>query len=423
MIGDKVNISACENKERLLVGSCPYECLPWLFRISVFSVFITDRCNLRCAFCYENPDRTYPGNTGVIPFDERQDFPKDKMDALIEWMVTSEQCHVYGDDTFPELVFFGGEPLLVWDYCKEVMDKVKERIRPDFQFHLATNGTLLTDKIVDEINAYGMRVTFGIKRGKYRGIDENKHWLYYYPNEDAIKRIKKLMVNTQFEPDWQDRLYEARVRLEETYDKASMVQMSHVEPIDWNTYDYDTMREQIYLMYLYLMKKRSLTGKVRDGKLRNLLTAICDHERGSHRGKMPCGLGSGMITITTDGTVYPCGGIKNFGDESLAIGEVGHDVAPLNAAKCTTAYCRERCWNCEFLKYCKPACLALHYCYSGRLDEVNDEECLTNKVYVEAAIQAWNDLSDNMRQAIYFSTKKVLEKANQRKQEKTSDDC
>jgi MoaA/NifB/PqqE/SkfB family radical SAM enzyme len=69
------------------------------------------------------------------------------------------------------LTYFGGEPLLYWDSIEPYIRKLSEH---HIKQRIISNGTLLTDKIVEIINAYNIPFIFshdGENTKQLRGID------------------------------------------------------------------------------------------------------------------------------------------------------------------------------------------------------------------------------------------------------------
>jgi MoaA/NifB/PqqE/SkfB family radical SAM enzyme len=101
---------------------------PWLI---VFSP--TDRCNLRCTGCYSGAYAEH--GRGI----ERLDM------AAIDRII--EEAHEYGTGL---IVWSGGEPTLIWDDLYALMEKHAHQ-----PFLMYTNGTLITEKMAEQMVALG----------------------------------------------------------------------------------------------------------------------------------------------------------------------------------------------------------------------------------------------------------------------------
>jgi uncharacterized protein len=96
---------------------------------------VTSICNLACTYCSEGQEcglsSLYLKNTKV----NVQDFVD----------------NVKKTEGKRQINFWGGEPLINWDYCKLIIDNLKDDKNISFFFY--TNGVLIKD-IIDEIKQY-----------------------------------------------------------------------------------------------------------------------------------------------------------------------------------------------------------------------------------------------------------------------------
>lgn len=92
-------------------------------------LMLTTGCNLRCAYCTQA--RSAP-----------RTMPAEILDAAIRQLVASRYDR-------PELILFGGEPLLAAPLVRRALDRVRQwaprRMRPDIQ--IVTNGTRLDEEM------------------------------------------------------------------------------------------------------------------------------------------------------------------------------------------------------------------------------------------------------------------------------------
>jgi len=97
------------------------------------SLTVTSNCNLNCKYCYEKHSLRN----------------KEVMDIS----VARESITYYMEKDGPEVIefdFFGGEPLLGFDFIREVVDWFHTQTwNKKHIFFISTNGTILTDEIHD----------------------------------------------------------------------------------------------------------------------------------------------------------------------------------------------------------------------------------------------------------------------------------
>ncbi|MBQ2109513.1 MAG: radical SAM protein, partial [Bacteroidales bacterium] len=100
----------------------------------------TNRCNLRCDYCYAYSDS--PHRLSFSPVSIEEDIKK-----------------IAGNNTKQEIlvVFHGGEPLLCWDRIVEMVQKLSDTF-DDISFSIQTNGTLINKQIVDFVKTHNIRI-------------------------------------------------------------------------------------------------------------------------------------------------------------------------------------------------------------------------------------------------------------------------
>ena len=134
----------------------------------------TNRCNLRCAYCYAYKEDTFKD---ILAYENIEKAVK---------LITS----AYGDDI--TIVFHGGEPLLRFNSLKHDVSALLEKF-PKIGFSIQTNATLVNDEIATYIKKYGISVGVSID-----GIDENSNSLRCFTKgipsqENTISGIKTLL--------------------------------------------------------------------------------------------------------------------------------------------------------------------------------------------------------------------------------------
>ena len=109
--------------------------------IDYMRISITDRCNLRCKYCFASTGDFGEGRR-LLDFETG----KKALDFLIE---KSKGRHNL------ELDFFGGEPLMNFEVVKQIVEYARSLEKEHnklFRFTITTNGMLLDDAKIDYIN-------------------------------------------------------------------------------------------------------------------------------------------------------------------------------------------------------------------------------------------------------------------------------
>lgn len=125
---------------------------------------ITEQCNLRCSYCYFR--ESHAKRCAVMS--------DDVMEASVRLAVKRS---IELRDSFLNITFFGGEPLLRMDFIKKTVKFTKGLVKQNssklgkpfrLRFVLDTNGTLLTDNIVDYLKKEKFLVTLSLDGSEKR---------------------------------------------------------------------------------------------------------------------------------------------------------------------------------------------------------------------------------------------------------------
>lgn len=107
--------------------------------LSMLRIQLGMKCNMRCAYCSQHA--------------RAEDFVSNP--RLVKTFV--EKLSANGI-TAGEVQFWGGEPLVYWKTLKELIPAIRE-LMPEAKFSMITNGSLLTDEIIDFLESYGFSIT------------------------------------------------------------------------------------------------------------------------------------------------------------------------------------------------------------------------------------------------------------------------
>jgi uncharacterized protein len=119
----------------------------------------TNQCNLACTYCYEYSDDKIAQSAGKEKFMSKE-IAEGSVEMLIKESATRPNLHV---------TFFGGETLLNFSVMRSTVEYAKRRgeeVGKNVAFSLTTNGTLLTEEIVDFLSEHKIGVTVSMDGDK-----------------------------------------------------------------------------------------------------------------------------------------------------------------------------------------------------------------------------------------------------------------
>lgn len=105
---------------------------------------IAHTCNLNCQYCF-NYGGSYGRKAALMDFETA----KNSIDFFLEHSGKNKKL---------DLGFFGGEPMLNFDVIKSSVEyaiKMGKNARKEFLFGITTNGTILTDEMLEFLNHFG----------------------------------------------------------------------------------------------------------------------------------------------------------------------------------------------------------------------------------------------------------------------------
>jgi len=145
---------------------------------------VTTACNMRCRYCvYSGIYRGFRTHSGsYMPLNTA-------LKAIDMYFRYIESGSEYNPLREPSIAFFGGEPLLNFNLIRNVVNYVKSKYLRDYkvQFVISTNGTLLTDEVIDFLLLNSFIVNISLD-GPQKEHDRNR---IYSNGEGTFKVIMK----------------------------------------------------------------------------------------------------------------------------------------------------------------------------------------------------------------------------------------
>lgn len=329
------------------------------------SFMVTEKCNLRCTYCYEE-------NKKHITMDFQ--VAKDAVDYILSLPVKHEKGI---------FEFIGGEPLvefdLVYDIITYIDNKLKELDHPwkdDRLYAITTNGTLFTDRIKEVLERNRKMLSVGLSLdgtkeahdlnrknidggGSYDEIMKNFNWWRKTFPWNTIKAT----VNHDTLPF----LFESVKHLIEL--GLDRIEINNVFENVWDEDDPELFKEELIKIADYLID----TGLYEEIYVA-YFTHIFREQTNDLEHRSWCGSGTSMISIGLNGELYPCHRFQTLSKrDNLAIGNIydGIDENKLKPFKYVNLQTiqgeyKKKCNECEYRNMCS-WCTAYNYDVSGSI--------------------------------------------------------
>lgn len=305
-----------------------------------YHIILTERCNSRCKYCYEKSMKEF--ENGLENKWEFEDVPFNS-----EVSISDLKKFLKPEDT---LIFYGGEPILMLDKIREIIDNI------NCKFCIQTNGKLINEIPISYLKKFN-KILVSIDGDKFH-TDYNKGEGTYEKVISNLKKIRKVFKGEIV----------ARMTIAQNFSDFFM-QVKHLIglgifnsvhwQIDAGFYKNDFNFDKFSLFVKNYNKNVKLLvdwwlGEIKKGIVHKLypFIGIFNSLYKNEPSKLRCGSGYSNYTITTNGKLVACpimNGIKTFycGDIKSGIKKEIHVVEP--------------CTSCNYLLICGGRCLYSNY--------------------------------------------------------------
>jgi uncharacterized protein len=359
---------------------------------ATFMINVAQRCNLTCPYCYVNK--------GFFDYEEA---PIPRMEAA-----TAEQIVERIHGSFPGFKvygyhFYGGEPLMNFDAIRRIVaqaETLAKRTGTRTDYHITTNGTLLSRNIADFMDAHRFTVYFSIDgdqenhdelrrytngRGSYRDVERNLEYLRTRP---GVHLIGSSVIRAGFS------LGEAIGLLEghgARQCKAERVRLHDSDSLGLQGSEHDDYLNDIEGLTDHYVAYLESGRKPMDFRLSSKILQILTRVRRSFF----CPAGERMFGVSADGEIYPCA--LHVGRPQSKLGDVanGIDIEKQKAF-------RQR-FSPQGQEVCR-ACWNRHLCGGGcsaMVDRFGHEDCQALMAESEAAIAVYQHFAEREPALLY----------------------
>ncbi|MFH2136992.1 MAG: radical SAM protein [Candidatus Omnitrophota bacterium] len=388
-------------------------------QITDLTLNLTSECNLKCIYCWNDQGKyTNTSFRNTAPAYLPDSDAKDKMNMEIAQKSVDLLVANCKEDRDLVVDFYGGEPLLnlatlisTVDYCR----KNESGWNVNFHFLLATNGTLLTPEVAEELLSKGVQIAVSID-GPASVHDQNRPFLDKTGSYEKIaanlknmpeKLRKRLVGRTTVTPAYTDmtKLYHhlrdlgfERIELFESEDACHKITPQRESVFFHSIKQYDNLYkeyEKLSLLYIDEVANGNLDyGKTFFNRFFKLMQRLYYN----YEVTGGCPAAKGQIAVSADGDIYPC--TSFLGIEEFRLGNVLSGIEKnlynkfINTVNKRFDFCR----NCPIFSICRStgSCLNMNHYFNGNPAKPHAQSCALFQEKLKLAIATLAILSEKI---------------------------
>lgn len=382
------------HEQRLLWSEDPFEQAADEIKIKqsvlkAICLHVAHGCNMDCEYCFAGKG-DYSGKSGIMS----AEVGKRALDYLVEHSGTRRHL---------EVDFFGGEPLINWDVCKEIVAygrELEKKHNKIFNFTLTTNGVLIDDDVIDFTNREMGNVVLSMD-GRRDTHDRMRHSKSGGGTYDMIMDNFKALVdsrlkNAERSPEYYMRGTYTAYNKDFAADVLAMADLgfreTSIEPVvsdpDVPYALHEEDLQQLYEEY----EKLALEMLAREEKGEgfsfyhytvDLTGGPCIYKRVAG-----CGVATEYLAVTPTGDLYPCH--QFVGDDDMIVGNIYDGITHPETVdifkRGNNIYTRDDCRDCWARLYCAGGCAANNYHSNGDINKVYRFGCKLHRKRIECAL-------------------------------------
>lgn len=326
---------------------------------------LTDACNLRCKYCYFNGN----GRT--------ENMSDETMEKAIAFFMNLAQD--FKDKRF-NITFFGGEPTLRMDLMKKAVAFAKTFEREDFEVRFAvnTNGTLLSDEILDFFEDENFEIFLSID-GKKKTHDFNRVTIDgkgcfdqiepFLPRLISLGAMSEKVISPETAADTAEAvryfidLGFRRIVLSPSFESA------------WTRESFEVLKQE-YKKLAQIYFKAQKRGK-------NLYISTIEDKIKIYLAEKDfkstiCNIANKVYAVGPSGKIFPCTHFVSTVDNHYVIGHVdsGFDKKKLMEVRNFLKHDKEECVDCTIKDRCiGNQCGCTSYTTTGSLEGISPFVC------------------------------------------------
>jgi radical SAM protein with 4Fe4S-binding SPASM domain len=313
-----------------------------------YVLILGKNCNMQCIYCFQGDD--IPNSQGGCT----------SQNLYSKELTPKEAVKIFPKTGSYELLLYGGEPLLYWDYLIDFAYHIRKRNSSVF-LRVISNLTLLTVKKAKRLNELGVHVSASHDGNKFEITRRRPDFLKINPGPYLALNSRNISaVYSSLNPDFYDiwEYFDNFIAMhglprKELIAIRALRDINGTTPQElfiYNDLDYENMLDRVFDK-LYLDLKNNV--KMEDSyEISNYYYAMLAIRRRVNQPDIDfgpwCGADSTTVKVDTYGNLFSC---VNLNESFANFKDVGIKVGPLSPYRNSP-----ECGNCMAYIYCGGSC-------------------------------------------------------------------
>ncbi len=352
--------------------------------VKALCLLVAHTCNLSCEYCFASQGH-FKGQDGLMSFETG----RRALDFLVEHSGSRRNL---------EVDFFGGEPLVNFQVCKDLVAyarSIEKEKNKNFRFTLTTNGVGITDEVIDWANRECHNVVLSLDGRKevndrFR-VDRAGKGSY----DTIVPKFREFVrrrggqgyymrgTYTHFNTDFTNDLFHMADDLGFTELSMEPVVTDPASPSALTEEDLPVLFDQ------YELLARDMLRREKEGRPITFYHYMLDLRHGPciYKRIAGCGSGTEYMAVTAWGDLYPCHQFVN--DPEYKMGNIWDGVTRTDIReefKLCNVYSRPECEDCWARLYCSGGCAANSYHATGDIHGTYEYGCKLFRKRIECAL-------------------------------------
>lgn len=350
-----------------------------------YSLYLTDRCNLNCKYCYEK-DMHF-----------NRELSLEKIKQIIDKEIKNNSKESI-------LTFFGGEPLLKKNTIYEIAEYIEsKKSKTKFWFNMTTNGVLVDDEFVDFVKNHNfISLSYSIdgtdKSQNINRVTKDGKPTYDIVIENAKKLLTKTDVVTAVPVVTKNNIRNLSDNLKNLLEIGfQKISFQFDLTADWDDTDLEIIKEEFEK--ISEMYKESMRAE-KEFHILNIDEKIRSYIDESINVNDNCSVGMRGVNVGTDGKIYPC--MQFMYDTEYIIGDTEHGINKDKQLKVHQMLKSEmeECKECSLKRRCNHTCSCINKSYTKDACKTSPFTCEIERMMIEIA--------DNIAEGLYAEKNPVF---------------